>query len=288
MAGSCGNDHPQVLVLKEPLPFSDEDVTFRLLSLNVCCTLASLAVGLSVFHIMQHALHCLRLWEQKHIIRILAVIPVYAWTTFFSYLFFGGAVYWELIRECYAAYATVSFFTLMCHYIAPNLHEQKNYFRSAEPKNWGWPLNWVQKLSGGEHKGWLRKPRCGVTWFNVSASAARIFQTFADVSIDQLYRHLPIRCPSNHRNHHIRRHAIIRSALQRGTQSTIRIHMDSHIRRRFYPCSHVLHASSLRPAQRRSRAQQTCSQDGMRQADCLPYLLANMAYFPAHPVSCTT
>ena len=90
MAGSCGNDHPQVLVLKEPLPFSDEDVTFRLLSLNVCCTLASLAVGLSVFHIMQHALHCLRSWEQKHIIRILAVIPVYAWTTFFSYLFFGG------------------------------------------------------------------------------------------------------------------------------------------------------------------------------------------------------
>jgi hypothetical protein len=168
------------LVLEEALPFGDKDITFHLLTLNVCCTLASLTIAFSVFHIMQHALHYLCSYEQKHIIRILAVIPVYAWTTFFSYVFYSSAVYCELVRECYTAYATVSFFTLMCHYIAPNLHEQKNYFRNVKPKNWGWPLNWIQKLTGGEHKGWMRKPRSGVTWFNVCDCSARISQAVTD------------------------------------------------------------------------------------------------------------
>ncbi|KAG9189404.1 hypothetical protein G6011_06272 [Alternaria panax] len=179
MADYC-EDAATTLVLKQPLPFGDKDITFRLLTLNVCCTLASLAVGFSVFHIMQHAMHYFRPFEQKHIVRILAVIPVYAWTTFLSYVFYNAAAYCELIRECYAAYATASFFTLMCHYIAPNLHEQKEYFRDADPKNWGWPLNWFQKLTGGEHKGWLRKPRSGVTWFNARNCSARVSQTIAD------------------------------------------------------------------------------------------------------------
>jgi hypothetical protein len=201
-AMSCGNKNSlRTLVFEEALPFGHKDITFHLLILNICCTLASLAIGLSVFHIMQHAVHYLRPWvktsmyelhvrhtltsyidiqEQKHIIRILAVIPVYAWTTYFSFVFYSSAIYCELIRECYAAYATVSFFTLMCHYIAPNLHEQKNYFRSVEPKNWGWPVNWIQKLTGGEHKGWLRKPRSGVTWFNVRKCSIYIPKTVAD------------------------------------------------------------------------------------------------------------
>ncbi|KAI4713284.1 hypothetical protein J4E89_002263 [Alternaria sp. Ai002NY15] len=50
--------------------------------------------------------------------------------------------------------------------------EQKEYFRHVEPKNWGWPLNWFQKLTGGEHKGLLRRPRSGITWFNVSDGLA--------------------------------------------------------------------------------------------------------------------
>ena len=175
MAGHCPGDQlTSDLIAELALPFGHKDITFHLLTLNVCCTLASLAIGVSVFHIMQHTLHYRHPHEQKHVIRILFVIPVYAWTTLLSYVFYRRAVYCELVRECYSAYAVASFFTLMCHYIAPDLHEQKEYFRHVEPKNWGWPLNWFQKLTGGEHKGLLRRPRSGITWFNVSDGLACI------------------------------------------------------------------------------------------------------------------
>ena len=95
------------------------------------------------------------------------MIPIYAVVSFLSYLYYKHAVYFELLRDCYEAFAIASFFTLMCHYIAPNLHAQKEYFRNIQPKNWVWPLNWMQKCTGGENKGFLRRPRSGLTWFNV-------------------------------------------------------------------------------------------------------------------------
>jgi hypothetical protein len=95
------------------------------------------------------------------------MIPIYATVSFLSYLYYRHAIYYEVLRDCYEAFAIASFFTLMCHYIAPNLHEQKEYFRNIEVKNWLWPMNWMQKCTGGENKGWLRKPLSGLTWFNV-------------------------------------------------------------------------------------------------------------------------
>ena len=95
------------------------------------------------------------------------MIPIYAVVSFLSYLYYKKAIYFELLRDCYEAFAIASFFTLMCHYIAPNLHDQKEYFRNVAAKNWVWPVTWMQKCTGGENNGWLRKPRSGLTWFNV-------------------------------------------------------------------------------------------------------------------------
>ncbi|KAL1603162.1 hypothetical protein SLS59_004256 [Nothophoma quercina] len=105
--------------------------------------------------------------NSSSIIRILVMIPIYAVVSFLSYLYYKKAIYFEVLRDCYEAFAIASFFTLMCHYIAPNLHDQKEYFRNVQPKNWVWPITWMQKCSGGEDKGWLRRPRSGLTWFNV-------------------------------------------------------------------------------------------------------------------------
>ena len=69
-------------------------------------------------------------------------------------------------------FAIASFFALLCHYLAPNLHEQKVYFRAVKPRNWVWPLPYVQKCSGGTTSGFLRIPRSGLTWFNVSSCHA--------------------------------------------------------------------------------------------------------------------
>jgi hypothetical protein len=95
------------------------------------------------------------------------MVPIYAAISFVSYVYYRHAIYWEVLRDCYEAFAIASFFTLLCNYVEPTLHEQKNYFRKLEPRNWVWPMGWFQKCSGGAEKGLLRKPRSGLTWFNV-------------------------------------------------------------------------------------------------------------------------
>lgn len=95
------------------------------------------------------------------------MIPVYAMVSFLSYLYYRHAIYFEVVRDCYEAFAIASFFTLLCNYLAPTLHDQKDFFRVMTPKNWIWPLTWMQKCSGGQSRGWLRKPVSGLTWFNI-------------------------------------------------------------------------------------------------------------------------
>ncbi|KAF2235742.1 DUF300-domain-containing protein [Viridothelium virens] len=132
-----------------------------------CAVFGGISVLIGFYLIMMHATHYLKPWEQKHIIRILLMIPVYSFVSFLSYVFYTKAIYFEVIRDCYEAFAIAAFFTLLCNYIAPNLHDQKEFFRTLIPKNWFWEFFWLQRLTGGQDKGPLRRPKSGLTWFNV-------------------------------------------------------------------------------------------------------------------------
>ncbi|RHZ44550.1 OSTA/TMEM184 family protein [Aspergillus thermomutatus] len=94
------------------------------------------------------------------------MIPIYSLVAWLSTYFYKNAVYYELIGNSYEAFTISAFFALLCHYIAPDLHSQKEYFRGITPKQWIWPIPWLQKCCGGE-KGVWRIPRSGLTWFNV-------------------------------------------------------------------------------------------------------------------------
>lgn len=122
---------------------------------------------MSWYLIWRHATHYLKPWEQRHIIRVLFLVPIYATVSFLSYYFYKHSIYFDTIRDCYEAFAIASFFALLCHYIAPDLHNQKDYFRGLRPRPWVWPLTWFRKCCGGERGIW-RTPRSGLTWFNVS------------------------------------------------------------------------------------------------------------------------
>lgn len=97
------------------------------------------------------------------------MVPIYSVVSFLSYYFYTRAVYFEVIRDCYEAFAIASFFSLLCAYIAPDLHNQKDYFRKLQPKDWVL-LSHFKKCCGGELGIW-RTPRSGLTWFNVSGNA---------------------------------------------------------------------------------------------------------------------
>ena len=98
------------------------------------------------------------------------MVPTYSVVSFLSYLFYTRAVYFEVIRDCYEAFAIASFFSLLCAYIAPDLHGQKDYFRKIRPRGWVMPISQFKRCCGGDSGIW-RTPRSGLTWFNVSASA---------------------------------------------------------------------------------------------------------------------
>ncbi|KAJ5921262.1 hypothetical protein N7466_009588 [Penicillium verhagenii] len=146
----------------------DGGVTFHNLSLIVGGVCALLACIVSIILIMAHAMHYSKAIEQRHIIRILWMVPIYSIVAWLSILFYNDSVYFEVMGDCYEAFAIASFFSLLCSYIAPDLHSQKDYFRGIQPKPWLWPLSWFQKWTCcGANRGAWRNPRSGLTWFNV-------------------------------------------------------------------------------------------------------------------------
>ncbi|KAK0714903.1 organic solute transporter Ostalpha-domain-containing protein [Lasiosphaeris hirsuta] len=182
-------------------------LTFHQLALVIAAASTLVAILLSSYLIMMHATHYTVPHEQRHIIRILFMIPVYATSSFLSLRFYWHAIYFQVLSDCYEAFAISSFFSLMCHYIAPDLHEQKEYFREMHPvKPWVWPLNWFAKCCGGERGPW-RTPRSGLTWFNIvwigiyhycfirvamtiTAVATQYFHRYCESSNSPLFGHI--------------------------------------------------------------------------------------------------
>lgn len=160
----CNTTLEDMIITEDPIW---HDYTFHRIGLWIAAIFTVIAILVSVLLIFMHATHYLKPWEQKHIIRILFMVPVYAAVSFLSYYYYNHSVYFEVIRDCYEAFAIASFFSLLCAYIAPDLHQQKVYFRTITPRKWVWPMKYFQKCTGGADKGWLRTPRSGLTWFNV-------------------------------------------------------------------------------------------------------------------------
>ena len=178
---ACNSTLSDLYIHEEPLW---KGFTFHHFGLFLCAVFGGIALVIGLTLIFLHATHYLKPWEQRHIIRILLLIPIYSTVSFLSYLFYRHAVYYDVLEGCYEAFAISSFFTLLCHYIAPNLHEQKEYFRTLKPVNWFWGVFGLQLITGGENKGPFRKPRSGLTWFNVSVkdrvNSSRIFSADSD------------------------------------------------------------------------------------------------------------
>ncbi|KAI1422253.1 organic solute transporter Ostalpha-domain-containing protein [Xylaria sp. FL1777] len=143
------------------------NLTFHQLALIIAGGSTIVAYIVSFYLMWQHALNYTKPREQKHIIRILFMVPIYATSSFLSLWFYWNAVYFQVISEAYEAFAISSFFALMCHLVAPDLHEQKQFFRQMHPiKPWLIPVNWFAKCCGGDRGCW-RVPKSGLTWFNI-------------------------------------------------------------------------------------------------------------------------
>jgi hypothetical protein len=155
--------------------------------------------------------------------RILMMMPVYAIVSFLSYYYYTKAIYFDVLGDCWEAFAIASFFTLMCNYLRPNLHDQKQYFRDRQrPKNWIWPLPWLQKCTGGENKGPFRRPRSSLTWFNVGSTVTSVINIWANHHSGHLSLRLPVLLHPRFLHNRLRHHRIHKQILRRLPQPCIR------------------------------------------------------------------
>lgn len=135
------------------------------------------------------------------------MVPVYAISSFLQIQWYRHAIYFQVISDCYEAFAIASFFALLCHYCAPDLHSQKDFFREMRPiKPWIMPVNWFAACCGGQRGPW-RTPKSGLTWFNinwigvyhycfvrvamtVSAVVSQYFEKYCESSNNPVFAHI--------------------------------------------------------------------------------------------------
>ncbi|KAI0053265.1 DUF300-domain-containing protein [Auriscalpium vulgare] len=97
--------------------------------------------------------------EQRYIVRLLFMVPIYANISLASYLFWNHSTPLLLLRDAYEAILLTAFFYLLLTYLSPNPDEQKAIFRreglsrendqarerrGLPPKKWVFPLSFVK------------------------------------------------------------------------------------------------------------------------------------------------
>ncbi|KAI7943901.1 hypothetical protein MJO28_011429 [Puccinia striiformis f. sp. tritici] len=96
-------------------------------------SMSILSIIISAYTIHQHATHYHRPLEQRQIIRIILMPPVYAVISFFSYRFFRAFTYYHLVETVYEAFAIGAFLFLLVQYIG-NAPASQRVILSNAPK----------------------------------------------------------------------------------------------------------------------------------------------------------
>lgn len=76
-----------------------------------------LSLPISLWGILQHLVHYTEPLLQRHIIRILWMVPVYAINSWFALKFPKTTIYLDSIRECYEAYVIYNFMSYLLNYL---------------------------------------------------------------------------------------------------------------------------------------------------------------------------
>jgi len=95
----------------------------------VCVVLATI---LTTRLIYMHCLYFHKPAQQKHIVRILLMVPIYAIDSWLSFRFYWLSVYFDLFRDCYEAIVIYEFYMLLVEY-AGGYERTKDAFELKAP-----------------------------------------------------------------------------------------------------------------------------------------------------------
>ncbi|KAF9346142.1 hypothetical protein BGX34_004157 [Mortierella sp. NVP85] len=94
------------------------------------------------FHLIyRHARNYNKPSEQRHIMRIVLMIPIYAVISFLSFRFYKRSIYFETVRDCYEAFVIYSFFILLLTYLGDDDEMQRSKITGSDRRKLLSPLN---------------------------------------------------------------------------------------------------------------------------------------------------
>ncbi|XP_039295366.1 transmembrane protein 184C [Nilaparvata lugens] len=93
-----------------------------------------LAVPISVWEIMQHMIHYSKPYLQKHIIKILWMVPIYALNAWLGLLDPTVGIYVDCFRECYEAYVIYNFMIYLLNFLKFENRDSNRNFDNKQHK----------------------------------------------------------------------------------------------------------------------------------------------------------
>ncbi|CAO3572618.1 unnamed protein product [Mortierella alpina] len=96
---------------------------------------------ISLVLIYRHLQYYTKPNQQRYIVRMLLMVPIYAITSWFSFVYVREAVYYETIRVLYEAFVIASFLILMLQYLGESREDQKRALkRHKKTERWLFPM----------------------------------------------------------------------------------------------------------------------------------------------------
>lgn len=112
----------------------------RRVVIAIAAVFSTLAVCISVTHMVRHATNYRRPDLQRYILRIIFMVVVYATLCFFSIVWLDASTYFDVIREFYEAYAMYTFLSLLECLVGGD-QAIRAQLAKTDPMPHLWPMN---------------------------------------------------------------------------------------------------------------------------------------------------
>lgn len=124
-----------------------------------------LTVPISLWGILQHLIHYTQPFLQRHIIRILWMVPIYSIDAWFALRFKDTAIYLDTARECYEAYVIYNFMAYLLAFLHSEYPDLEAHLETKAPQKHLIPFCCFPSWAMG--KSMLSKCKHGVLQYTV-------------------------------------------------------------------------------------------------------------------------
>lgn len=114
------------------------------------------SVALSVYLVYKHCTNYTSKYQQRFIVRILLMVPIYAMDSFMSFRVYTLAIYFDLLRDTYEAFVINTFFCLLIEYSGGYQHV-KEHLAQKEKVKLIFPLNCISVKPKRGMLRWLKR-----------------------------------------------------------------------------------------------------------------------------------